>query len=403
MVGFDIHTPTIVDALIVAGILAAGIAVGWAVRQTLSRLRIRASMKTATVLDDYLIDALGTPLFVFVVLLSLYLGSVYLPLSSSVDEVMRQALFVGMAATGIYTALAVIDALLRWYAHDVAVLTKTALDDKVVVVSRVAFPIAGGALGVILILRILGIENHGIDSWLAGHGARIAAIVIVSLVLFFLLSRWLPQAIRKTVKGGMNGRPQEEVHKRSDTLSTVLVTTGQVIIIGGAALMVLSELIRSGIAPLLAGVGVAGIAIGFGAQSLVKDVISGLFIIMEGQYHAGDVAGISDTSGLVESINLRRTALRDMDGIVHYVPNGEIRVASNFTKEYSKVNLNISVAYDTDLNHAISVLTRVGKELAEDPAWQPSILKPPQVLRVDNLGDSGIEIKIVAETKPIKQ
>jgi small conductance mechanosensitive channel len=166
--------------------------------------------------------------------------------------------------------------------------------------------------------------------------------------------------------------------------------------------MMLSE-IGLNIAPMIAGVGVVGIAIGFGAQSLVKDIISGLFILLENQYRRGDVVKIAGTSGLVEDINLRRTLLRDLDGIVHSVPNGEISVSSNYTKSYSRVNLNISVGYNEDLDRAIAVINRVGMELAEDPAWSAQILKPPQVLRVDNLGDSGIDIKVTGDTKPVQQ
>ncbi|MCX5998033.1 MAG: mechanosensitive ion channel family protein, partial [Chloroflexi bacterium] len=157
------------------------------------------------------------------------------------------------------------------------------------------------------------------------------------------------------------------------------------------------------IAPVLAGMGVIGVAIGFGAQSLVKDTISGLFILIENQYRVGDVVKIADKSGTVEEITLRRTVLRDFDGTVHSVPNGEIRVASNMTKEWSRVNMNIGVSYDTDLNLAITVINRVGKELAEDPQWATAILTPPRALRVDNLGDSAIEIKILGDTKPSRQ
>jgi small conductance mechanosensitive channel len=132
-------------------------------------------------------------------------------------------------------------------------------------------------------------------------------------------------------------------------------------------------------------------------------VIAGVFIIMENQYRVGDVVKIADISGLVEQINLRRTMLRDLDGIVHVVPNGEIRVASNFTKEWSRVNLNISVSYETDLDRAIAVINRVCQEMAEEPEWAPLIVKTPQVLRVDNLGNSGIELKILGDTKPIRQ
>jgi small conductance mechanosensitive channel len=102
-------------------------------------------------------------------------------------------------------------------------------------------------------------------------------------------------------------------------------------------------------------------------------------------------------------VGLRRTVLRDLDGIVHYIPNGEIGVASNFTQEYSRVNLNVGVSYSEDLDHVMQVINRVGEEIAADPEWAPAIITPPKALRVDNLGDSGIDIKVVGDTKPIKQ
>ncbi|MDD4931752.1 MAG: mechanosensitive ion channel family protein, partial [Candidatus Colwellbacteria bacterium] len=169
-----------------------------------------------------------------------------------------------------------------------------------------------------------------------------------------------------------------------------------------AVFMILAEL-DINIAPILTGVGVAGIAIGFGAQTLVKDFVAGLFIIMENQYRVGDVVTIAGISGLVERIDLRRTVLRDLDGIQHIVSNGEIRVASNFTKEVSRVNLDISVSYGTDLDHAINVINRVCKEISADPKWSPFILKTPEVLRVNKLGDSGIDLKVLGETKPMRQ
>jgi small conductance mechanosensitive channel len=115
------------------------------------------------------------------------------------------------------------------------------------------------------------------------------------------------------------------------------------------------------------------------------------------------VVKVADIIGLVEDITLRRTVLRDLDGIVHHVPNGEIKTASNYTRHFSRVNLNISVGYGTDLDHAISVINRVGKELAEDEKWRKVIKTAPQVLRVDSLGDSGIDIKILGDVKPIEQ
>jgi len=247
----------------------------------------------------------------------------------------------------------------------------------------------------------LGIGTAAVTGLIVEHGWRIALIVVLSIAAIVVVGRFVPRLIDKSV-ARRSGESQEEVKKRAKTLSRVLVSVGKVVVFFIATFMVLSEL-GVDIAPILVGVGVVGVAIGFGAQSLIKDLIAGLFIILESQYRVGDVVRISDVSGLVEDINLRRTVLRDLDGAVHVVPNGEIRVASNFTKEWSRVNLNVSVGYREDLDHVISVINRVGKELAEDPQWGPLILKAPQVLRVDDLAPSGVGIKILGDTKPIRQ
>ncbi|MBI2859132.1 MAG: mechanosensitive ion channel, partial [Chloroflexi bacterium] len=311
-------------------ILAGSALLGWLARYLLRRLCLKAQARTTTVLDEYLLGAVATPIFVAVAILGIYFGLAYLPLAPSVDQEIPRWLFVALVATGILAALSGIDAFLKWYGHEVAAQTTTTLDDRLVPVLRFLTRGVGGFLGVLLILRMLGIQHLGINAWLTEHGARILIIVVLTLLMFFGHSRAIPVAVKKTVQRGMVGHPQDEVDKRSETLVTVLVTTGQVIILGAGSLMLLNELLPGRIGPLLAGVGVAGIAIGFGAQSLVKDVINGLFIIMEGQYCVGDVAKVADISGLVIDINLRRTVLRDADGIVHFVPNGEIKVASNF-------------------------------------------------------------------------
>jgi small-conductance mechanosensitive channel len=157
------------------------------------------------------------------------------------------------------------------------------------------------------------------------------------------------------------------------------------------------------LAPLLATAGVIGIAIGFGAQSLVKDFFSGIFVLLEDQYRVGDVVRIGNIAGQVEDINLRRTLLRDLDFIVHTIPNGEVRIASNFTKEESRVNLNISVAYKEDLDEVIDLINRVGRGMSEDPYFGTLIRDPLQVLRVDAFEESGIAIKVLGETLPIRQ
>ena len=239
--------------------------------------------------------------------------------------------------------------------------------------------------------------------WLSSHGARILIILLISAALYFALKRLVPPALKLSIKKrGRGKKAEEEAEKRTKTLSRLFVGTGVVLIILASAFMVLSE-IGINITPVVAGFGIAGIAIGFGAQSLVRDLIAGIFIVVENHYSVGDWVQIAGVGGTVEEINLRRTVLRDFDGTVHVIPNGEIKTASNFSKEWARVNLNISVAYDTDLDHAISVINRVGAEMAQEPYWSSLIISPPQALRVDDLGDSGIEIKILGVSKPIKQ
>jgi moderate conductance mechanosensitive channel len=238
-------------------------------------------------------------------------------------------------------------------------------------------------------------------NWLVVHGIRIVIILIIGAVLWFGLRKLLPPLLGRTMVT-TRGESKDGIKKRRDTLVGVLTGVGRIFIVVVVIMMILSE-IGVSIGPILAGFGIAGIAIGFGAQYLIRDIIAGIFIILENQYRVGDVAKVADIAGLVEEVNLRKTVLRDLDGIVHHVPNGEVRIASNYTRHFSRVNLNISVGYGTDLDQAISVINQVGQELAIDERWRKVIKTAPQVLRVDNLGDSGIEIKILGEVKPSEQ
>ncbi|MGH2363527.1 MAG: mechanosensitive ion channel family protein [Chloroflexota bacterium] len=181
----------------------------------------------------------------------------------------------------------------------------------------------------------------------------------------------------------------DEAQKRQETLSRVVLRTSDVLLVLIGGLTILAEMDIS-IGPVLAGAGVAGVALGFGAQTLVKDLLSGLFILLENQYSRGDVVQAAGVSGVVEDVNLRRTVLRD-------------RVASNFTRGWSRVNLNISVSYEADLDHVRDVLNGVGAELAADPTWRDDILEAPKVLRLDAFESSGIALKVLATTKPLRQ
>ena len=242
-----------------------------------------------------------------------------------------------------------------------------------------------------------------VTDWLLQHGTRILIILVVGFVLWFVLKKFLPPLVRRTIAQTMKGEGKPSIKKRADTLISVFMGAGKVLIVILVVFMVLSEL-DIPIGPVLAGFGIAGLAVGFGAQYLIRDIIAGIFILLENQYRVGDVVRIADTTGLVEQVSLRKTVLRDLDGILHHVPNGEIKVASNFTRTWARAHLNISVAYKEDLDRVMSILKKIWEELAEDPTWgQLIISKTPSFLRVDDFGDSGIIIKLAGETLPIRQ
>ena len=377
-------------------------------RIIISRLH-KWTEKTETEWDDIIIRSMWLPSLLWCFWLGIWGAFHAAEVPHSWEQPANEVTPILLIALGIYTGIAIIEVGIGWYRDEVAEKTASALDDIIMSALRWLVPAIAVFLGTILILYMTDIPDEHLHpnlsrviDWLKHDGAMIGAYLGVGIALLLIVTAAVPKTIRRTVDRSKGEQTAAEVNKRVDTLSGVLVTSLQAVIIGTVLFMLLSDL-GFDIGPMLAGVGVLGIAIGFGAQSLVKDIIAGIFILMENQYRRGDVVKIADASGLVEEINLRRTVLRDLDGVVHTVPNGEIRVASNLTKDWSRVNLNISVGYDTDLGHAIAVINRVGKDLAEDPNWAPAILTPPKALRVDNLGDSGIDIKIVGETKPIRQ
>jgi len=246
------------------------------------------------------------------------------------------------------------------------------------------------------------ITPETIKVWFLEHGTSILVIIVVGIGFWYALKKFLPPLVQRAMAKPKRGESKEGMKRRADTLQGVFMGLGKLLIVLLVAFMVLSEM-DVNIGPILAGLGIVGIAVGFGAQYLIRDLIAGVFILLENQYRVGDVAKVADIWGLVEEVNLRKTVLRDLDGAVHHVPNGEIRVASNYTRRFARVNLDISVAYDTDLDHAISVINRVCQELAADENWRERIITTPQVLRVNNLGDSGIDIKILGDVKPLEQ
>jgi small-conductance mechanosensitive channel len=238
--------------------------------------------------------------------------------------------------------------------------------------------------------------------WFMDTGIRVIVIIVVAVIIFFICRWIIPSIMKRTVTRRMAGEDETEIKKRTDTLSSILVKIAGIIILVIAVITILPEF-GVNIATLIAAIGIGGLAIAFAAQSLVKDYITGFFIILEDQYRVGDVVSIAGVAGGVEEIALRRTILRDLDGNVHSIPNGKVELSTNMTKKYSRVNLNISVGYGENLKRVIETINRVCQEMAEDPQWKDDFITTPSAVRVDKLGDSGIDIKVLGDTKPSKQ
>lgn len=229
----------------------------------------------------------------------------------------------------------------------------------------------------------------------------------VGLVIFLAIASYrvvklLTQRLEREVQAEdpMVKRVREQ---RARTLASLINYIALVVIVSLAALTILSTFIKIDIGPLLATAGVAGLAISFGAQSLVKDIINGGFIIMEGQFAIGDVIRVGEIAGQVERITLRTTVLRDIEGVVHILPNGEINRVSNLTKAWSRAVLDVNIAFKEDVDRVIDTMREVGLSLADDPKWKPLLIEPPEVLGVQAFTDAGIVIRLIAKTLPLKQ
>lgn len=236
-----------------------------------------------------------------------------------------------------------------------------------------------------------------LESFFASHIISILLIILFAYatqkVIMAVVSKIIRRSIRLNTK--LSNAYEE---KREKTLIDIIRTALKFAIWLMAGLMILQE-VGVNIAPLLAGAGVVGVALGFGAQSLVQDAFKGLFILFENQYRVGDVVQInSDLAGVVEKITLRATVLRDLDGNVHHISNGNIDTATNMTMDFANVNIDIGISYDSDLTKVEKVINETGEALAEDTEWKDAIIEPPAFVRVDSFDDSAITVKILGKT-----
>jgi moderate conductance mechanosensitive channel len=230
----------------------------------------------------------------------------------------------------------------------------------------------------------------------------VAALIAVRLTRLFVHGIVKALMDREATEGTAQELSAVELKKRMDTLDTLGGNTLQFFIVVIAFLMILGH-VGLDIGPAVAGLGVVGIAVGFGAQSLVRDYLNGALILIENQFARGDVVRLAGVAGTVEDFTLRRTTLRDLDGIVHTVPNGEIRVASNLTRVWSRINQDVTVVYGTDIDMAIEVVDNVGREMAGDPIWKRRVLEAPRVERVQALAENGVTLKILGTVRAADQ
>jgi small conductance mechanosensitive channel len=189
---------------------------------------------------------------------------------------------------------------------------------------------------------------------------------------------------------------------RTQTLAVVLKSLTSATIYGFAALIILGE-VGINLGPLIAGAGIAGVAIGFGAQSLVKDFLTGIFMLVEDQYGVGDVVDLGEAVGTVEAVNLRSTRLRAADGTVWHVPNGQIMRVGNKSQQWSRALIDVEVAYDTDLRAAEQIIKETADALYADPDWEHELLEEPEVWGVERIGSGGVDIRLVIKTRPASQ
>jgi small conductance mechanosensitive channel len=246
----------------------------------------------------------------------------------------------------------------------------------------------------------VGLDPQAVGAWILGSGLRIVLIGFAAYVLLRVISVVVQRFEYEL--GQAAGVDVLERAKRARTLAGLIRKAAVVMIIGISALMILREL-SVDIMPVLTGAGIAGLAVGFGAQTLVKDLISGFFLILENQVRVGDVAVINGTAGAVEEVNLRTIVLRDVEGTVHVFPNGSITTLANRSRDFAYYVVDLGVDYAEDTDQVVEALREVGEDLMRDPALRPHILEPLEILGVDRFDNSQITMKARIKTVPLKQ
>ena len=243
-----------------------------------------------------------------------------------------------------------------------------------------------------------------LNHWIEKDGVAISFIILGAAIVYLVGSRILSIFVKQFVKGKERGQPRKDVEKRQKTLVDITLSIWRiaVIVIAGVSIMKIA-FPAIDFSPLFASAGIVGIAVAFGSQTLVKDFLTGLFIVSENQYRVGDVVEINGAEGRVERLGTRSTVVRDFDGNVHYLPNGSIVHVVNKTMGYSRVNFTLSIASEADLDKTIKLINRIGKKLANEEEWKHKIIDAPQFESVKNFSKSAIDLSIVGKVQPSDQ
>jgi small conductance mechanosensitive channel len=245
------------------------------------------------------------------------------------------------------------------------------------------------------------LHPENIKLWFISHGPRVVLIIAIMAAILFASNIFIGRIIGFLVNSSLHGK-EEEKKNRADTLVGVVYNFVRLITYAWGIIMLL-DAVGFPIAALLGGAAIGGLAVAFGAQNLIRDYFTGFVILLENQYTVNDVIRISDISGSVERITLRATVLRDIEGTVHFIPNGEIKTVSNMTHGWSRALINVGIAYKEDVDVVIAMIREIGFELRHSEAFGMDILEDLTMLGVDSMADSAVVIRFFIKTKPLKQ
>jgi small-conductance mechanosensitive channel len=246
---------------------------------------------------------------------------------------------------------------------------------------------------------------NNVSTWFAqSPWASIIFILLIAYAVRHFAGMLITKLIRRTVRYRAHGdMSEEDTKKRQDTLISMFTAIAQTMVWFVAGFTILERYFNIDLTPLLASASVLGVAIGFGAQSLIKDFLSGLFIILENQYRVGDIVNLDGSDGRVEQITIRSTVVRDNDGSVHYIPNGTITHTINRTMGFARINLAVQVAPDLDVDKLSDLINEIGAKMTDEEKWRGKIIEAPHFQSISNFTPTTLEVKIVGKTQPSAQ